>query len=580
MWKHKIQVLNVITFKKVRYKNFLSTGQQFIEIQLDRSSKTLVVGENGAGKSTMLDALCFGLFQRAFRNIKKEQMVNSINEKDCVVEVEFIIGQNEYKIVRGIKPNIFEIWCNNVMLNQDAAVRDYQKHLESTILKLNFRSFTQVVILGNASFVPFMQLRARHRRQVVEEILDIEIFSKMNLMFREKQKLQDEVIKQSDFNCQLIDGKIESQKKHIEDMSGNNQQLIEKKQIEIRQAQTDIDNYKLDIDKVNKEKIELQNEILDETKINNKYKQLHNMEAKLENTCSKHKKDLEFFETHNDCPTCQQAIDEAFKSTMIDKKKNKVIEIDSAMGQLVKEITTTEQRLHSINETMVAIREKELLINRYETSISEIQRYMANKQNEVDELEDDKFTTGAATGKLEELQEQLTEAESAKVKQKEQKTYLDTARYLMQDTGIKTKIIKQYLPIMNQFINKNLADMDFFVNFTLDDEFNETIKSRYRDEFNYHSFSEGEKLRIDLAILFTWREIAKLKNSTNTNLLILDEIFDSSLDASGTDEFMRILTNKLAKENVFVISHKGDTLLDKFPSILKFEKYKNFTRMA
>jgi len=570
----------MIIFKKVRYKNFLSTGQQFIEIQLDRSSKTLVVGENGAGKSTMLDALCFGLFQRAFRNIKKEQMVNSINEKDCVVEVEFIIGQNQYKIIRGIKPNIFEIWCNGVMLNQDAAVRDYQKHLESTILKLNFRSFTQVVILGNASFVPFMQLRARHRRQVVEEILDIEIFSKMNLMFREKVKAQDEVIKQSDFNCQLIDGKIESQKKHIEDMSGNNQQLIDKKQIEIQQAQTDIDNYKLDIDKVNKEKIELQNEILDETKINNKYKQLHNMEAKLENTCSKHKKDLEFFETHNDCPTCQQAIDEAFKSTMIDKKKNKVIEIDSAMGQLVKEITTTEQRLHSINETMVTIREKELLINRYETSISEIEKYMTNKQNEVDELEDDKFTTGAATGKLEELQEQLTNAETAKVKQKEQKTYLDTARYLMQDTGIKTKIIKQYLPIMNQFINKNLADMDFFVNFTLDDEFNETIKSRHRDEFNYHSFSEGEKLRIDLAILFTWREIAKLKNSTNTNLLILDEIFDSSLDASGTDEFMRILTNKLAKENVFVISHKGDTLLDKFPSILKFEKYKNFTRMA
>jgi len=570
----------MIIFKKVRYKNFLSTGQQFIEIQLDRSSKTLVVGENGAGKSTMLDALCFGLFQRAFRNIKKEQMVNSINEKDCVVEVEFIIGQNEYKIVRGIKPNIFEIWCNNVMLNQDAAVRDYQKHLESTILKLNFRSFTQVVILGNASFVPFMQLRARHRRQVVEEILDIEIFSKMNLMFREKQKLQDEVIKQSDFNCQLIDGKIESQKKHIEDMSGNNQQLIEKKQIEIRQAQTDIDNYKLDIDRVSTEKNDLQNKILDETKINNKYKQLHNVEAKLENTCSKHKKDLEFFETHNDCPTCQQAIDEAFKSTMIDKKKNKVVEINSAMSQLVKEIEGVEYRLNDINKTMVAIREKELLLNRYETSISEIQRYMANKQNEVDELEDDKFTTGAATGKLEELQEQLTEAESAKVKQKEQKTYLDTARYLMQDTGIKTKIIKQYLPIMNQFINKNLADMDFFVNFTLDDEFNETIKSRYRDEFNYHSFSEGEKLRIDLAILFTWREIAKLKNSTNTNLLILDEIFDSSLDASGTDEFMRILTNKLAKENVFVISHKGDTLLDKFPSVLKFEKYKNFTRMA
>jgi DNA repair exonuclease SbcCD ATPase subunit len=570
----------MIHFKKVRYKNFLSTGQQFIEIQLDRSSKTLVVGENGAGKSTMLDALCFGLFQRAFRSIKKEQMVNSINEKDCVVEVEFIIGQNEYKIIRGIKPNIFEIWCNGVMLNQDAAVRDYQKHLESTILKLNFRSFTQVVILGNASFVPFMQLRARHRRQVVEEILDIEIFSKMNIMFREKQKTQDDIIKQAEFNSQLIDSKIESQKKHIEELSGNNQQSIDKKFIEMQQAQADIDNYQLDIDRVSAEKAALQKEILDETKINNKYKQLHNMEAKLENTCSKHKKDLEFFETHDDCPTCQQAIDKAFKSTMIGDKKDKVLEIDIAMIQLAKEIDTAETRLTRINDTMVVIREKELLINRFETSIIEIKKYITNKQNEIDELSDDKYTTGVATGKLTELQEQLTDADKAKVNYKEQKVYLDTARYLMQDTGIKTKIIKQYLPIMNQFINKNLADMDFFVNFTLDDEFNETIKSRYRDEFNYHSFSEGEKLRIDLAILFTWREIAKLKNSTNTNLLILDEIFDSSLDASGTDEFMRILTNKLEKENVFVISHKGDTLIDKFPSILKFEKYKNFTRMA
>jgi len=570
----------VITFKKVRYKNFLSTSQQFIEIQLDRSSKTLVVGENGAGKSTMLDALCFGLFQRAFRNIKKDQMVNSINEKDCVVEVEFVIGQNEYKIIRGIKPNIFEIWCNNVMLNQDAAVRDYQKHLEQTILKLNFRSFTQVVILGNASFVPFMQLRPEYRRQVVEEILDIEIFSKMNFIFKDKVKNQDELIKQADFNCQLIDGKIDSQKKHIEDMSGNNQQLIEKKKLEIQKAETDIDNYKLDIDRVSAEKTALQNEILDETKINNKYKQLHNVEAKLENTCSKHKKDLQFFETHNDCPTCQQSIDEAFKSTMIDKKKNKVVEVESAMSQLVKEIADTEQRLHSINETMVTIREKELLLNRYETSISEIKKYITSKQNEIDELSDDKFTTGVATGQLTQLQEQFSDAEIVKQKYREEKTYLDTARYLMQDTGIKTKIIKQYLPIMNQFINKNLADMDFFVNFTLNEEFKETIKSRHRDEFNYHSFSEGEKLRIDLSILFTWREIAKLKNSMNTNLLILDEIFDSSLDSSGTDEFMRILTNKLAKENVFVISHKGDTLLDKFPSILKFEKYKNFTRMA
>ena len=331
----------MIVFKKVRYKNFLSTGQQFIEIQLDRSSKTLVVGENGAGKSTMLDALCFGLFQRAFRNIKKDQMVNSINEKECVVEVEFIIGKNEYKVIRGIKPNKFEIWCNGIMLNQDAAVRDYQKHLEQTILKLNFRSFTQVVILCNASFVPFMQLRPEYRRQVVEEILDIEIFSKMNFLLKDKVKNQDELIKQSDFNYQLIESKVDSQKKHIEDMSGNNQQLIDKKQIEIQKAQTDIDNYQLDIDRVTAEKTALQSEILDETKINSKYKQLHNLEAKLENTCSKHKKDLSFFQTHNDCPVCQQTIDEAFKSTMLDKKKNKVVEVESAMSQLVKEIADT-----------------------------------------------------------------------------------------------------------------------------------------------------------------------------------------------------------------------------------------------
>jgi len=304
------------------------------------------------------------------------------------------------------------------------------------------------------------------------------------------------------------------------------------------------------------------------------------MEAKLENTCNKHKKDLKFFETYDDCPTCQQAIDAAFKATMIDKKKEKVAELDSALGQIDTEIKTNQMRLDTINKTMVVIREKELLINRYETSIDQIEIQKRKLENEVALLTDEKISTAEQTGELNELQEQLIQTDIKKKADKEHKIYIDTARALMQDTGIKTKIIKQYLPIMNQYINKYLADMDFFVNFTLDEEFNETIKSRYRDEFNYHSFSEGEKLRIDLAILFTWREIAKLKNSTNTNLLILDEIFDSSLDSSGTDEFMRILHTTMNKENVFVISHKGDTLLDKFPRVMKFEKYKNFTRMV
>ena len=570
----------MILFKKVRYKNFLSTGQQFIEIDLQKANTTLVIGENGAGKSTMLDALCFGLFQRPFRNIKKDQLINSLNEKECVVEVEFTVGQKDYKIIRGIKPNKFEIWCDGDMLNQDAAQRDYQKHLEQTILKLNFRSFTQVVILGNASFVPFMQLRARHRRQVVEEILDIEIFSKMNLMFREKAKAQDEIIKQDDFEYSILDTKIEDKKKYIDDISNRSKDLADSKKAELDKSITDIANYQEDVKKVRTDIAELQKQILDETKVNAKHKQLHNLEAKLENTCSKHKKDLGFFETHSDCPVCQQAIDEAFKSTMISKKTEKIQELESALGQIDKEIKTNEMKLDTINKTMVSIREKELLINRYETSIEEIKKQSVRLGQEIADLTNENVSTAEQTGELNQLQEQLVETDVKKKKDKEHKVYIDTARALMQDTGIKTKIIKQYLPIMNQYINKYLADMDFFVNFTLDEEFNETIRSRYRDEFNYHSFSEGEKLRIDLSILFTWREIAKLKNSTNTNLLILDEIFDSSLDTSGTDEFMRILHTTMGKENVFVISHKGDTLIDKFPRVLKFEKHKNFTRMA
>ena len=570
----------MIVFKKIRYKNFLSTGQQFIEIELDKSPTTLVVGENGAGKSTLLDALCFGLFQRPFRIIKKDQLINTINEKECVVEIEFVIGTKQYKIIRGIKPNIFEIWCDGDMLNQDAAQRDYQKHLEQTILKLNFRSFTQVVILGNASFVPFMQLKARDRRQVVEEILDIEIFSKMNFMFREKQKLQDEIIKQDDFEYSILDTKIEGKKKYIDDISNRSKELMDSKKVELDKTITDIANYEQDIRNVKVEISDLQKQVLDETRVSSKKTKLHSMEAKLENTCNKHKKDLRFFESHDDCPTCQQSIDTAFKATMIDSKKEKVAELDSALGQIDKEIKTNQMRLNTINETMILIREKELLINRYETSIVEIQKQTSRLQTEISEVSNENVSTAVQTGELNQLQEQLTQTDIKKKTDKEHKIYIDTARHLMQDTGIKTKIINQYLPIMNQYINKYLADMDFFVNFTLDEEFKETIKSRYRDEFNYHSFSEGEKLRIDLAILFTWREIAKLKNSTNTNLLVLDEIFDSSLDTSGTDEFMRILYTTMEKENVFVISHKGDTLIDKFPRVMKFEKYKNFTRMA
>jgi DNA repair exonuclease SbcCD ATPase subunit len=402
----------------------------------------------------------------------------------------------------------------------------------------------------------------------------------MNLLFREKQKSQDEIIKQTDFNYQMVNSKIEDKKTYIDDISNRSKDLVDSKKLELTKADTDIENYNEDVRSVKTDIAGLQKQIIDSTKITTKHQKLHTMEAKLENTCNKHKKDLRFFESHDDCPTCQQVIDAAFKSTMIDKKKDKVTELDVALGQIETDIKTNEMKLDNINKTMVLIREKELLINRYETSINQIESFKNKIQKEVDDLSTENQSTSVQVGELNQLQEQLVDLEKDKISQKDEMIYIDAARHLMQDTGIKTKIIKQYLPIMNQFINKNLADMDFFVNFSLDEEFNETIKSRHRDEFNYHSFSEGEKLRIDLAILFTWREIAKLKNSTNTNLLILDEIFDSSLDTSGTDEFMRILHTTMDKENVFVISHKGDTLIDKFPRVMKFEKYKNFTRMA
>ncbi len=569
----------MIEFKIVRYKNFLSTGQQFIEVPLNTGGTTLVIGDNGSGKSTMLDALCFGLFNRPFRDIKKDQIVNTINEKDCLVEIEFVIGANNYKIIRGIKPNIFEIWCNDKMLNQDAASKDYQKHLEDNILRLNFRSFTQVVILGSSSFVPFMRLRARHRRQVVEEILDIEIFSRMNLLLREKNKAKDEEIRSAEFSVNLFEEKISDQDKHIQDLQYKNKQSIESKQAQIEKEETGQKQYKEDIKELEKEITILRDKIIDETDVKNKHMKFHQLEAKLENNCTKHKNMLKFFEDNDECPTCRQTIDETFKKNQIVDRKKKVDEIETGMTQMATDIQKIEARMKTINDTVVAIREKEMLIERYKTSIENVDRYIQSVRDEIDDLRDEKESTGEAKGVLKQLKESFKEAETNKVKLKDDKLYLDTARELMTDTGIKTKIIKQYLPVMNQIINKNLQRLDFYVNFTLDEEFNETIKSRFRDTFNYNNFSEGEKLRIDLSILFTWREIAKIKNSTNTNLLILDEVLDSSLDSSGTEEFMKII-NSLSKENVFVISHKGDILIDKFTQVIKYEKYKNFTRVA
>ena len=569
----------MIEFKTVRYKNFLSTGQQFIEVPLNKGGTTLVIGDNGSGKSTMLDALCFGLFNRPFRDIKKDQIVNSINEKDCIVEIEFNIGSNQYKIVRGIKPNKFEIWCNDKMLNQDAAAKDYQKHLEDNIIRLNFRSFTQVVILGSSSFVPFMRLQPRWRRMVVEEILDIEIFTRMNFLLREKNKNKDEEIRSADFSVNLFEEKILDQDKHIQDLQYKNKQSIEGKESTIEKEEAGRQQYVEDIKDLEREISQLRDKILDETEVKSKHMKFHQLEAKLESNCNKHKTMLKFFEENDDCPTCKQTIDDVFKTEQIENRKEKLGEIEKGMSEMSSSIQKIESRMTTIQNTVIAIREKEMLIERFKTSIESIDRYIKTISGDIDSLRDEKESTGEAKGVLKQLRESFSEAEKNKLKLKEEKLYLETARELMTDTGIKTKIIKQYLPIMNQLINKNLQNLDFYVNFTLDAEFNETIKSRYRDNFNYNNFSEGEKLRIDLSVLFTWREIAKIKNSTNTNLLILDEVLDSSLDSSGTEEFMKII-NSLSNENVFVISHKGDILVDKFTQVIKYEKYKNFTRVA
>jgi DNA repair exonuclease SbcCD ATPase subunit len=569
----------LIEFKTVRYKNFLSTGQQFIEVPLNKGGTTLVIGDNGSGKSTMLDALCFGLFNRPFRDIKKDQIVNSINEKDCIVEIEFNIGSNQYKIIRGIKPNKFEIWCNDKMLNQDAAAKDYQKHLEDNIIRLNFRSFTQVVILGSSSFVPFMRLQPRWRRMVVEEILDIEIFTRMNFLLREKNKNKDEEIRSADFSVNLFEEKILDQDKHIQDLQYKNKQSIEGKQSTIEKEEAGRKQYVEDIKDLEREISQLRDKILDETEVKSKHMKFHQLEAKLESNCNKHKTMLKFFEDNDECPTCKQTIDEAFKTEQIENRKEKLGEIQKGMSEMSSSIEKIEARMKTIQDTVIAIREKEMLIERYKTSIESIDKYIKTISGDIDSLRDEKESTGEAKGVLKQLKESFSEAEKNKLKLKEEKLYLETARELMTDTGIKTKIIKQYLPIMNQLINKNLQNLDFYVNFTLDAEFNETIKSRYRDSFNYNNFSEGEKLRIDLSVLFTWREIAKIKNSTNTNLLVLDEVLDSSLDSSGTEEFMKII-NSLSNENVFVISHKGDILVDKFTQVIRYEKYKNFTRVA
>jgi len=570
----------MIIFEKVRWKNFLSTGNSFTEINLQKSPNTLIIGNNGAGKSTILDALCFGLFGKPFRKINKPQLLNSINNQAAVVEIEFSIGKKQYKVIRGIKPNTFEVWCNGVMVDQDAKAKDYQEHLEKFILKLNYKSFTQVVILGSASFVPFMQLSPADRRAIIEDLLDIQIFSSMMGVVKEKMATIKDTSTKNKYEINLTSEKIGFQKQSIEEHKSRNEEEIGKKQKEIADSVEQTTKLQKDIALIQKHIDVLQQKIADKLSVETKSKKLLQLESKLESNIKKGEKDIAFYEENHDCPTCKQSIDDAFRTEQVAERKSKVAVQRQGLEEITTQIAQANQRIEQITDIIKHINGHNNEIVKHNSTISAVNQYVTKLQKEIEELTNRKDNLEEENAKLKELKEEL----GALVKKQEElateKQYYEFAGNLLKDTGLKTKIIRQYLPIMNKLINKYLTAMDFFVNFNINENFEESIKSRHRDEFGYANFSEGEKMRIDLALLFTWRQVAKLKNSTNTNLLILDEVFDSSLDGVGTEEFLKLIHEMGSDTNIFVISHKGDQLFDKFRSIIRFEKKNNFSQVA
>ena len=570
----------MIVFKKLRWQNLLSTGNQFTELDLNRSSSTLIVGENGAGKSTFIEALTFALYGKPFRNINKPQLLNSITGKGLLVEVEFTIGKKEYMVRRGIKPNVFEIYQNGEMLNQNAGARDDQEYLEKNILKLNFKSFGQIVVLGSANYVPFMQLPAMQRRSVVEDLLDIQIFSVMNSLLKDKMNTNRTELSDIDHRIRLCEQKIEMHSKHIDTLKANNDELIEQKRLKIAEHEKAIVLHRGTVDGMMSQVADLNQQIADQNKIESRKTKLVQMESSLEDRIRKLNKEIQFFHDHDNCPTCKQGIDHDFKTATLEKRSGKKVEIEEALNKLEEEISTTQERLVFINSTNDQIQQFNASIQSNNQQITFYQRYVTDLNKEIEGLIEQGNKIHTDMDDTEQFEKELAGHNKQKELLSKQKAVFDVAAHLLKDTGIKTRIIKQYVPIMNKLINKYLAAMDFFVNFELDDQFNETIKSRFRDEFSYASFSEGEKMRIDLALMFTWRAIAKLRNSASTNLLIMDEVFDSSLDSSGTEEFLKILETLTQDTNTFIISHKGDQLFDRFHSIIKFEKHSNFSRIA
>jgi DNA repair exonuclease SbcCD ATPase subunit len=570
----------MIRFTKIRWKNFLSTGGQFTEIDFESSPSTLIVGENGAGKSTILDAICFVLFNKPFRNINKPQLMNTINGKNLIVEVEFSIGKKDYKIVRGMKPGVFEIYCDGDILNQDAAAKDYQKYLEEAILKLNYKSFTQIVILGSASFTPFMQLSLGNRREIIEDILDIQVFSVMNSVLKDKSSDLKSRITDIETVIEIGKNKVKLQQQYIATLESDKQKKVEDVQKRILESNAEISQLNAGMLEQQEKEKSCKSSISDADERRNKRTEMGALLRKLSERITTQETSIQFYHDNDVCPTCSQNLDEHLKGSAIELHTHKREEVQSAIESLTSQLENIETRLNEIDAVEKKISEHKSNIITYSSKIIAAQNYIQKLQADLAGNTNDTANIEDETGKLKTLAKEVVAAAGEKSKLSEDKHYLDIAAILLKDTGIKTKIIRQYLPVINKLVNKYLTAMDFFVHFELDESFNEVIKSRHRDEFSYASFSEGEKQRIDLALLFTWRTIAKMKNSASTNLLLLDEVFDSSLDANGTDYVMNLLNTIGDDTNVFVISHKGDQLIDKFKSVIKFQKYQNFSRIV
>ena len=570
----------MIVFETIRWKNFLSTGDQWTEIKLDETTSTLIVGQNGAGKSTMLDALCFGLFNKPFRKINRGQLVNSINEKGLKVEVCFTIGRDDYRVFRGAKPNVFELYRNNKLVDQDAAAKDTQKYLEQSVLKLNFKSFTQVVILGSSTFVPFMQLPASHRREVIEDLLDINIFSNMNSLLKDRIRTAQGQSKDCVHMLSLAEEKVSSQERLIESLQQvNNTRQKEKLEKYTNNKNLIIEHQQVKVSKEN-ELSELESQIKDVTSHKELLTSLRQSQSDINSELKSAAKELKFFKSHDECPTCSQQIEPAFKNAVIGGLENKGKGLTKQFKSLTTEIADAVSIVEKMEDLSTNCHNVRSQISSAEREVVRLEMENLQLDKEMIELQTNTPNLDKEKASLVEFEDQLktTKNDCSKIGQTLDEYQVVSS--LLRDSGIKSQIIKKYVPVFNNLINKYLHSMDFFVNFTLDEEFNEVIKSRFRDEFSYASFSEGEKQKIDLALLFTWREVARMKNSVATNLLILDEVFDSSLDTEGTNELFKILRSLGSDTNVFVISHKGDILVDKFLRTIKFEKVNDFSKMS